>query len=66
MTNDNPFIRIKQVQYQTGLGRSTIYKLMAAGDFPFPVKLTPKSSAWVFSDVENWKLSRMEDRKFIH
>ena len=65
MTNDNPFLRIKQVQDQTGLARSTIYKLMAAGDFPYPVKVTPKSSRWVSSDVNDWKLSRMNDRKLV-
>ena len=66
MTNDNPFLRIKQVQYQTGLARSTIYKLMAAGDFPIPVKPTSTCSAWVSSEVNNWKLSRMEERKLVH
>ena len=66
MTNDNPFLRIKQVQHQTGLARSTIYKLIAAGDFPFPVKPTPKCSAWVSSEVNDWKLCRMEERKLVH
>ena len=66
MTNDNPFLRIKQVQDQTGLARSTIYKLMAAGDFPNPVKVTPKSSRWVSSDVNDWKQARMDDRKLLH
>lgn len=66
MTNNNPFLRIKQVQDQTGLARSTIYKLMSEGDFPQPVKITPKSSAWVSNEVDDWKLSRMEDRKTVH
>ena len=66
MTNDNPFLHIQQVQYQTGLARSTIYKLIAAGDFPFPVKITPKSSRWVSTEVNDWKLCRMEDRKQVH
>ena len=66
MTNDNPLLRIKQVQYQTGLARSTIYKLMAEGDFPQPVKITSKSSAWVSSEVEDWKQARMDDRKLLH
>ena len=66
MTNNNLLLRIKQVQYQTGLARSTIYKLMAQGDFPQPVKITPKASAWVSTEVDDWKLCRMEDRKLLH
>ena len=66
MTNDNPFLRIQQVQYQTGLARSTIYKLMAAGEFPFPVKPTPSLSAWVTSEINDWKLGRIEERKLVH
>ena len=66
MTNDNPFLRIKQVQDQTGLARSTIYKLMSEGDFPQPVKITPKSSAWVCTEINDWKLCRMEERKIVH
>lgn len=66
MTIAITFIRINTVLLQTGLARSTIYKLMSEGDFPQPVKITPKSSAWVLSEVDDWKLSRMENRKYIH
>lgn len=66
MTTENSFLRIKAVQSQTGLARSTIYKLIAEGDFPIPVKPTPKASAWVQSEIQNWMLSRMEDRKLVH
>lgn len=66
MTNDNPFLRIKQVQDQTALARSTIYKLISEGDFPKPVKITEKSSAWVSSEIGDWKLARMNARKLIH
>ena len=66
MTINNPFLRIKQVQDQTGLARSTIYKLMSEDDFPQPVKITPKSSAWVASEVEDWKQARIDDRKLLH
>ena len=66
MTNDNPFLRIKQVQDQTGLARSTIYKLMSEDSFPQPVKITTKSSAWVTSEVDDWKQARMDERKLVH
>lgn len=58
MTNNFSFLRIQSVQTLTGLARSTIYKLMSTSDFPKPVKPTPRVSAWVMSEVENWMLSR--------
>ena len=66
MTTEISFLRIKTVLSQTGLARSTIYKLMSEGDFPQPVKITPKSSGWVSTEVNDWKLSRMEERKLVH
>ena len=66
MTTEISFLRIKTVLSQTGLARSTIYKLMSEGDFPQPVKITPKSSAWVSTEINDWKLCRMEDRKLVH
>jgi prophage regulatory protein len=66
MTINNYFLRIKQVQEQTALARSTIYKLVSEGDFPQPVKITPKSSAWVSSEVGDWQQARMSERKKIH
>lgn len=66
MTNDDPFIRIEEVKVQTGLAKSTIYNLMGKGKFPKPVKPTPHLSAWVTSEVNDWKLSCMNDRNLIH
>lgn len=66
MTTEISFLRIKTVLSQTGLARSTIYKLMSEGVFPQPVKITSKSSAWVSSEIDDWKLSRMEERKLFH
>ena len=46
------------VQKRTGLCRSGIYKLMAAGDFPLPVQLSAKAVGWIESDVDAWIASR--------
>lgn len=62
MNNEISFLRIQSVQSRTGLARSTIYKLMSTGDFPKPVKPTPKASAWVMSEVESWMISRIDER----
>jgi prophage regulatory protein len=48
------FLRIGTVVRMTGLGRSTIYRLMAEDQFPHPVKLTPRVAAWRRTDLERW------------
>ena len=50
--------RRKQVEAQTGLARSTIYKLISEGKFPRPVKLTSKSVAWRSDLIDAWVASR--------
>ena len=47
-------IRLKEVQHRVGLGRSTIYRWMAEGEFPKPVPLGGHAVAWVESEVEEW------------
>lgn len=41
---------------QAGLGRSTIYRLMATRHFPLPVKLAGRAVGWRRSDVERWTI----------
>ena len=48
------FLRIGTVVRLTGLGRSTIYRLMAEEQFPAPVRLTKRVVAWRRIDVERW------------
>jgi prophage regulatory protein len=42
----------------TGLGRSTIYRWIAGGSFPAPVRLCPRAVAWRWSDLDRWTQSR--------
>lgn len=53
-----PYLRIAVVMDVTGLGRSTIYRMMAEHEFPSPVKLTKRLVAWRRADVEHWFKSR--------
>ena len=48
---------------KTGLGRSAIYKLMAKGQFPRPIKLTEKAVGWQTSAIDAWILSRISASK---
>lgn len=53
-------LRLPQVSAMTGLARSTIYALVADGEFPAPFKLTAGTSAWLESSVQKWIKARAE------
>lgn len=42
----------------TGLSTSTIYELMAAGEFPRPIRLSKRAVGWPESAVRSWLQSR--------
>ncbi len=48
------FLRIRDVEQQTGCGKSTIYGLMAADKFPKNLKITRRLSVWRESDIQQW------------
>jgi len=50
--------RLPVVLKVTGLGRSTIYRWIADGSFPPPVRLGPRAVAWRWSDLDQWTRSR--------
>jgi prophage regulatory protein len=52
------FLRIGVVMRLTGLGRSTIYRMMAEDSFPQPVRLTRRLIAWRRSDLDQWSDGR--------
>lgn len=54
----NRFLRQQEVSHETGLPRSTLYWLMARGEFPKPRKLSKRAVGWTFQDVQSWKDSR--------
>jgi prophage regulatory protein len=60
-------LRLKQVIETTGLARSTIYKLIAAGTFPRQIALTEngKSSGWILGEVESWIRARVDARDAV-
>lgn len=47
-------IRMPEVQRLTGLGRTTIYKLIDAGSFPRQRKVTPTVVVWPEHEVAAW------------
>jgi len=47
-------IKLSEVKRKTTLSSSSIYRKVAAGEFPSPIKLSERSSGWLQTEVENW------------
>jgi len=51
-------LRLPHVLERTGLGRSTLYRLLAEGLFPPPVRIGRRAVAWRADDIQDWIESR--------
>jgi len=58
MSDPIRILRRPEVEARTGFKRSQLYKLMAEGSFPRPVKLSVRAIGWREADVESWLRSR--------
>lgn len=48
-------LRIAEVKRRSGFNSdSGLYGSIAKGDFPRPIKIGPRASAWIESEVEAW------------
>lgn len=55
-------LRLPMVAAQTGLSRSEIYRRLAAGAFPRPVRLGARACAWVSGEIAAWVAERLAER----
>ena len=55
-------LRRAEVERITGLGRSSIYSLMAAGQFPRAVPLSDRAVGWIEREVSEWQRARIAQR----
>ena len=46
-------LHLTEVRRLVGIGKSQLYRLIGAGDFPAPVKIR-RSSRWLSSEVHAW------------
>lgn len=53
-----PLLRLPAVLEATGLGRSTVYRMIAEHAFPAPVKLAKRAVGWRDDDVRRWASAR--------
>jgi prophage regulatory protein len=54
MREPERIVRLKTVLARTGLSRSTIYRKIAEGTFPPPLKISANGSGWHESDINRW------------
>ena len=52
-------LRIDAVCSVVSLSRATIYRLMAAGTFPQPVRITPRCMRWRAEDIAAWSAAQV-------
>lgn len=53
------FLRLAQVIEVTGLTEPTIYRLMANSEFPKSIKIGPRATAWLESELAEWQQARI-------
>jgi prophage regulatory protein len=61
MTN-HKLLKSTDITSNYGLSRSHMYALIQKGEFPKPIKLSERSSAWLESEVREWVESRIASR----
>jgi prophage regulatory protein len=59
--SDERLIRLPQVESLTGLKRAHIYGLARRGQFPKPLKVGARASAWRASQVHAWIADRIRE-----
>lgn len=51
---DDALLKIRTVGQGTGMSSATIYRKVAAGEFPQPVRLGKRCTRWKAADVRAW------------
>lgn len=48
------FLKVREVALFCGIGVSTVWRKVANGEFPKPVKISPGTTRWRYEDLEAW------------
>ena len=48
------FLRLPQVLERVPISRSTLWRRVAAGSFPHPLKLSARVTVWRSEDIDDW------------
>lgn len=63
------FMRRPEVLSRVGLSSSTLYEMIAAGDFPAPIPIGRQAVGFLESEVEAWieqKIKQRDNRTHKH
>lgn len=55
-------IRRPELERVTGLPHSSIYEMIAKGEFPRPIRLSGRAVGWLANEVIEWQQSRVAAR----
>jgi len=53
------FLRFPEVKERVGFSRSQVHLLIKQGNFPAPIKLGARASAWLESSIDQWISERV-------
>jgi prophage regulatory protein len=56
-------LNINQVADKVSLGKSTIYRMVAKGQFPKPFPLAANRSAWLEKEINKWLEEKARTRE---
>ena len=59
----DPILRWPDVAKIVPISRSHAHALAAQGKFPKPIKLGPRASGWLQSEIRNWMDERIADSR---
>ena len=54
MKTEVKFLRLPQVKEVTTLSRSSIYRMVATGEFPKQISIGSNQVVWIKSQVDDW------------
>jgi prophage regulatory protein len=56
---EQALLRLADVQRRVGLKRSTVYELVRRGEFPPPIHLSSRCTAWLAEEIDSWIKARI-------
>lgn len=56
--NSERLLKRAEVEDLVGIGKNTLYRLIAAGEFPRQLAVGPRARRWRLSEVREWLESR--------
>ncbi len=59
-------LRLNAVLQRTGLSRTSIYRAVSNHKFPRPIKLGPRATGWIETEIDEWLEQKKDEREVMH